>query len=93
MIWRLLLLLACLSILDGLLTLTEVSSGIACELNPLMRAVLPFGLAAVLSVKGVPIAALSVCAFAGQAPMRAVRLLTMIYGAVIGWHMLVLGAA
>lgn len=84
MIWRLLLLLALLSATDGALTVDEVTAGIATELNPLMAAVLPLGILAVLAVKVLPIALLT--AFPGHVPLRAVKALTGIYGVVLGYH-------
>ena len=85
-IWRLIGLLACLSILDGLLTWDEVRAGIADEANPLMAAVLPLGLTAFLAVKALPIGALAwCCAFTGR-PKRAIIGLLVIYSGVIGYH-------
>lgn len=87
MIGRLLLLLGCLSVLDGALTVAEVSSGIATEANPLMA---PFvgSLPALLSAKVLPIAALSaLTAFAGHVPLRAVHMLCGVYSAVLVYHL------
>jgi hypothetical protein len=87
MIWRLLLLLAVLSATDGALTVAEVSRGIANELNPLMAAVLPFGLLPVIGAKVAPIAALSaLCSHRTQHPLRAVQGLIAVYVGVLGYH-------
>ena len=89
MIWRLIGLLACLSILDGLLTWDEVRAGIADEANPFMAAVLPLGLGAFLAVKALPIGALAwCCAFTDRWAelKRAIIGLVVLYSGVIGYH-------
>ena len=58
---KLILLLGLLSILDGVLTWTEIPHGIT-EVNPVMAAVLPFGLLGVVAVKGIPVGCLGLLA-------------------------------
>ena len=86
---KLILLLGLLSILDGVLTWAEVPHGIT-EVNPVMAAVLPFGLLGVVAVKGIPVGFLGLLARTGKVKVIVVKALTAVYGVVLAWHAVVL---
>lgn len=82
MIWKLILLLGVLSVLDGALTLLEVSHYGAAEANPFMVGVIAHGWLAVLAAKGMPVVSL----VALPVSARVVGSLAALYGAVIFYH-------